>query len=781
MDAARTRARTATLIAAAVIGGIAAWAVANLEVTTEITHFLPASEDAELAQVAREITGSDLNRSITLLVSAEDEPSTLAATRALAERLRRRDDLAWVRSGPSEDLNEAFHALYFERRHLFYDATPERLPDEALTAAARDLKRRISGPTGAFLSRIAPRDPLLAFPRHLERMRDAQQGGLSIREGGFLTEDGRGVIFLASEASPFDSDASRALVRGIDAAVAEVTAEHGATVAQSGVHRFAVASEAAIRADVTRISVISTIGVLLLFLVLFRSLRYLLLGALPLLAGFAIALAVCMLAFGRIHGLSLAFGATLIGVGIDYVAHALNHHTLSPGPSPEASLRKIWPGLALGAATTLAGLAGLTWTSFPGIRELSVFTSVGVFVALLVTRWGLPPWMPTRPNPTRLHRRLSQRLGGALARLRASRPMLTVLPLLALAISVLGLTRIGWVDDVRALSAIDADLLAEDEAVRDAVSRMDGGRFVIAWAGTEEEALQRNDAVHTILEEAREAGEVERFRSLHALLWSAETQRASRAALADDPTLPTRLERALLEEGFVPGPFAPFAEDLAAEGPAPLTWAELAASPVGPLVASFRVEMGEGRVGFVTLTRGADVDAIAARIDGLEGVRIFDQQRFLPAAYGGFRARTLEMIAVGLVLVFLIVFARYRRLGPALAAFLPAVLAATTALGALALLGFAANLMHLVALLLVLSMGVDYGIFMVESRHHPEGPAPTVVSLVVACVSTVLSFGLLAMSDNPALQALGLVTGIGVTLSLLLAPTAWLLLGRDPK
>ena len=125
--------------------------------------------------------------------------------------------------------------------------------------------------------------------------------------------------------------------------------------------------------------------------------------------------------------------------------------------------------------------------------------------------------------------------------------------------------------------------------------------------------------------------------------------------------------------------------------------------------------------------------------------------------------------------------ARYRRLGPALAAFLPAVLAATTALGALALLGFAANLMHLVALLLVLSMGVDYGIFMVESRHHPEGPAPTVVSLVVACVSTVLSFGLLAMSDNPALQALGLVTGIGVTLSLLLAPTAWLLLGRDPK
>lgn len=781
MDGGRTRERVATLIAGAAIVAVAAWAVAHLEVTTEITHFLPESEDTELAQVAREITESDLNRSITLVVEADDPATTATATRQLADALRARGDVAWVRSGPGEDLNEAFHALYFERRHLFFDASAAPLSDEALREAAAALKRRVAGPTGAFITRIAPRDPLLAFPGHLERMREAQQGGLRIQDGVFLSEDGRGVIFLASVASPFDSDASRALVSGIADAIAAVEAEHGASVAQSGVHRFAVASEAAIRDDVTRISVVSTIGVLLLFLFLFRSLRYLLLGALPLLAGFAIALAVSVVLFGRIHGLSLAFGATLIGVGIDYVAHALNHHTLTPATDPKTSLRKIWPGLALGAATTLAGLAGLAWTSFPGIRELSVFTSVGVLVALLATRFGLPPWMPLRPNPTRLHRRLAAGLGRALVRLRASRMALLALPLLALVVTVVGLTRIGWVDDVRALSTLDAELLAEDEGVRDAVSRMDGGRFVIAWAESEEVALQRNDRVHAALEAARAAGEVERFRSLHALLWSAETQRASRAALADDETLVPRLDAALEAEGFVPGPFAAFADDLRGEAPAPLTWAELSASPLGPLVASFRVEMGEGRVGFVTLTRGADVDAIEARLAGMEGVRLFDQQRFLQDAYGQFRARTLEMIVVGLVLVFLIVLARYRRFGPALAAFLPAVLAAAAALGGLALFGQPANLMHLVALLLVLSMGVDYGIFMVESASHAEGPAPTVVSLLVACVSTVLSFGLLAMSANPALQALGLVTGVGVTLSLLLAPTAWLLLGPEKK
>ena len=80
--------------------------------------------------------------------------------------------------------------------------------------------------------------------------------------------------------------------------------------------------------------------------------------------------------------------------------------------------------------------------------------------------------------------------------------------------------------------------------------------------------------------------------------------------------------------------------------------------------------------------------------------------------------------------------------------------------------------------LLVLSMGVDYGVFMVESQSHAEGMAPTLTSLLIACVSTVLSFGALSWSDNTALRAMGLTTAIGVLASLLLAPTALLLVKR---
>jgi hypothetical protein len=60
---------------------------------------------------------------------------------------------------------------------------------------------------------------------------------------------------------------------------------HELVLRQSGVGRFALRAEAAIRQDITRISTISTIGVVLLFIALFRGLRLVLLSLVLLATG----------------------------------------------------------------------------------------------------------------------------------------------------------------------------------------------------------------------------------------------------------------------------------------------------------------------------------------------------------------------------------------------------------------------------------------------------------------------------------------------------------------
>jgi len=116
------------------------------------------------------------------------------------------------------------------------------------------------------------------------------------------------------------------------------------------------------------------------------------------------------------------------------------------------------------------------------------------------------------------------------------------------------------------------------------------------------------------------------------------------------------------------------------------------------------------------------------------------------------------------------------------AALTPAVLASVATVALFALLRLPITLMHVMGLLLVLSMGADYGIFLVESESDDSPAAPAALSVAMSCASTVLSFGLLGASRVPALAAVGQTIGVGITLALVLSPSALVLINtRSPR
>ena len=131
-------------------------------------------------------------------------------------------------------------------------------------------------------------------------------------------------------------------------------------------------------------------------------------------------------------------------------------------------------------------------------------------------------------------------------------------------------------------------------------------------------------------------------------------------------------------------------------------------------------------------------------------------------------------MGVGIILILIVLLVRYRDLRNALAGLLPAVMAASATLALLGATGVQTNLLHVLALLLVLSMGTDYGVFLVESA--PSGTwGTTLMSLVTSSATTLLAFGLLGLSSTPALRAIGLTTSVGIVFSLILAPLALVL------
>jgi predicted exporter len=163
----------------------------------------------------------------------------------------------------------------------------------------------------------------------------------------------------------------------------------------------------------------------------------------------------------------------------------------------------------------------------------------------------------------------------------------------------------------------------------------------------------------------------------------------------------------------------------------------------------------------------------------LGGVHFFDQQTFLSEIYAAFRTTTVEQIFVGNGLVVALLIARYRRPRPAIAAFLPSVLAVSVLLGLFALLRAEMNLLHAISLVMVTGMGVDYAVLVVDAARRGSGLGPALLSNLVCALTTVFTFGVMAVSQHPALQAIGVTVGLGVLLSFLLAPGALLVLERE--
>jgi predicted exporter len=132
---------------------------------------------------------------------------------------------------------------------------------------------------------------------------------------------------------------------------------------------------------------------------------------------------------------------------------------------------------------------------------------------------------------------------------------------------------------------------------------------------------------------------------------------------------------------------------------------------------------------------------------------------------------------VGGALVLLLLGLRYRAVRPVLAAFLPSLTVALLLLALLAVMGVEANLVHVMSLVMVMGMGVDYGVFLVDSAREPARVGATMLSLLVSCLTTIFVFGTLALSSQPALRAIGVTTGLGILLSYLVAPLALVALG----
>lgn len=770
---ARPRARLLLLLAWLAVLAIATWALGRgLRVEEDLRRFLPTPRTPAQVLLVDEL-GEGPGSRVLLLALSGAPPEVLAArSQALRAALVARPQIVLAANGDHGGID----AVPAHLRPYRYLLSPT-LDTQPLDAAfLRDeLEQRVQdlgSPAAGLVEPLLPSDPTLETLRLAELWQPANAP--ERRHGVWFDRAGvQALLLVQTRAAGFDSAGQQAALAAIEDAFAGTAAD--ATTARleiSGPGAFAVAIRDRTEREMRWIGTADTLGLLLLLGLAYRRWSMPLFGALPLASGGLAGLGAVALLFDGVHGITIAFGFTLIGVAQDYPIHFFSH--LRPGQSPRDTVRALWPTLATGVVATCISYATFLFSGVEGLQQLAVFTIAGLAVAAAGTRWLLPRLVtPARRDPA--HSPRLARLWRGIERLPRPR-----IALFALALAALGVIALSpgafWQNDLSRLTPVPPADLQRDAQLRAELGAPDV-RYLLAVHGADAEAvLQASERLPPVLQRLQAQRVLDGYDLAARYLPSVATQRARQAALPDTPPLRQALDEALADLPFRGDAFAPFVDDVAtARAADPLGADDLAGTPL-ELAVSGLLLRGEGHAtALVSLTGLHDPAALAAAVEPL-GAQLLDLKQASESLVAQWRLRALAALAAAALLLAGTVWLALRAPRRVLRVLAPMALSTLLILAVLRGLGVELNLFHLVSLVLAAGLGLDYALFFDHAGDDRDAQLRTLHAVIVCSLTTLLVFSLLALSSIPVLRAIGGTVALGVLFNFALA----LLIARAP-
>lgn len=761
--------------------------VTRFKIQSDLWAFLPTVGDSPEQRLTRTLLSGQLSQALVLAIVPEpagcventscseaNKDAAKSIARSLALELSHHPSVNTAQSGPKPGFETAIHDLYFPRRFALARPTAaDAYSAQDIDAHIKELRAFLASSQAAMYRSQLVNDPMLYFPEQIKQLAALKPSGIEVVDDQFVSSGGIAFV-LSSVHSGLSGDEKASLYQRVLNRFSELNTTSSTRLLTSGALPFEVQGEAASRADMARVSLISTAMTVLLSLFLFRSLLTLGAVSLPVGFGFAFGCATTLLVFGEVHVLTLAFGASLVGVTLDYPLHVLNEAALMQCGLAEARTRTR-PGLLIGSLTT--GIAFLTFglTSAPALLQVAVFSVTGLFGALMVTLYLLPE-LPLHYGPGKVQRYINEQLSRALPTLSAlARPILGLSSacLILSAWVVFGAdyhTEPSWLDP----SPIG--LKNDDRYVRERVGLSED--MLVVSNESETAALKHSYALSQDLEQRKRTGQLDSYRSLFALYLPENVQEKNRA-LASSSETRQHFMTALTRSDFNPEAFSESPLGTKAVAALPLLGLDqLLSSPIGDLARPFLFRSHKGTS--VVTQVSAKPEQLQAILNDHPHVSHYQPEKFLAQSFSQLAYDVRLALLAALALMFSIVAIRNRgRFRAIIGAFFPAALGA---LGSLALVSMMDKLhvFHLLAAVVVLGMGIDYGTFMVETHKRNARPDawPSVVS---AAITSLVSFGCLGLSSVPALRAIGIIVGIGTSISLLATPLAYSILAETSK
>ena len=518
--------------------------------------------------------------------------------------------------------------------------------------------------------------------------------------------------------------------------------------------------------EISLISTITLIIVLFLFLFAFRSPLPVISSILAAGVSLGIATTAALLVFREIHIITFVFGTTLIGTCVDYSVHYFVHWKGNPALKDGGQIRShIIKSIIMCVISTEISFFAFLLAPFPILKQFAVFSMTGIISSFL-TVFCIYPGLRIPADDKRQFHFLNGSFFSNVKKMSLSQPVkkgITAgIAALAVVIIVINFSAVKIKNDITSLYTMSDSLLESEKMAAQVLDYGSPGWYFIVDGRSPEETLEREECLAARLEKEVEQGNLGSFMGTSIFVPSINYQKKTYEAMKSLlPLVPSQFEYL----GFPPEYAEYFYNEFAAS--AQYCLPKDAPSQAG--VSNLWIgEQGENCYSCVLPLHPAVDEALFRSIaNEFEFVNFINKAKDVGYALDILtRIMLIFFFAAYFVISIVICFVYPWRDSLKICA-APVFMVLIT-MAVLAVCGIHLSFFPVAALVLVFGLGLDY-IFYMSGKNRGTDKNHTLLAVVLSFLTTLLSFGALALSSFTPAHVFGLTVSAGLSAAFIFA------------
>lgn len=681
------------------------------------------------------------------------------------------------------DVEEQFYQYYITNLPYlidtgYYSMLDSKLIQDSVAASVTNTYNQLVSPGSAFLKKFLLHDPVGISGRFFKQLQQNAPQGFAVEDGVLYSKDHKKALITAKTSFAAGNSANNILLFNVmEAFKARWNARNPLhELTYFGTFQIAAENALQVKKD-TRLTVtFSVVMILLLLLVYYRKALIPVYFFLPAVFGAAMALGIIGFIRPEISAISLATGAVLMGIIVDYSFHFFTH--LRHTRSIEATIRDIGMPLLTGSFTTITALAALCFSNSVVLQDFGLIAALSLSGAVVFTLTGLPIILKIVefsytdiPEEKELPK-------GPSVLVRYKWPIIGVIAVITI-VCLRYSGKVQFDSDMEHMSVHSESLINAEQQLTGINPKEDKKIYLFVTNKVREAATLYNFKLYEELTKKKAEGKIKTFLSAAQFVIPEQIKEARRAKWMNywaDRKAPVFLgiNKQAHNVGLTDGAFNSFEQWINTD-PAQAVQADSLRQQLG---LNDLIDNGAAGTTLITtvVVSAAQLQAVKQELRQIEGVELFDRAEVASSQLELVKNDFNYLFWVSATIVFFTLLLIYGRIELTLLAFLPMVISWIWILGFAAMLGIKFNFVNVVISTFIFGLGDDFSIFVTDGllskyKYRNNALGSYTSAIVLSATGTVIGLGALFFAKHPAIHSIAAISVLGIACILFLSLT----------